>query len=69
MGFTVFMNIACAIFAITGVVLYVIDLGDDSLLWICDRGPYDAAVYDDSCRSVALFAQVSRHNNTLNSGL
>ncbi|KAM4581547.1 membrane-spanning 4-domains subfamily A member 15-like [Odontesthes bonariensis] len=67
MGFTVFMNIVCAIFAITGIVLYVIDRGDASLLWICDRGPYNSAVYDDNCRSVALFAQslLTSMDNTL----
>ncbi|XP_072249497.1 uncharacterized protein [Leuresthes tenuis] len=67
MGFSVFMNIACAILAITGIVLYVIDLGDASLLWICDRGLYNAAVYDDSCRNVARFAQslLTSMDNTL----
>ncbi|KAF7226542.1 membrane-spanning 4-domains subfamily A member 15 isoform X1 [Nothobranchius furzeri] len=56
MGFTVFMNIAGAIFSITGLVLYAVDLGDASLLWVCDRDP-DADLHDDNCRSVALFDQ------------
>ncbi|KAM6910425.1 membrane-spanning 4-domains subfamily A member 15-like [Xenentodon cancila] len=57
LGFTVFMNIAGTIFAVTGVVLYVIDLGDASLLWICQRGSSSTGHYDDGCRNVALFAQ------------
>ncbi|XP_018555448.1 high affinity immunoglobulin epsilon receptor subunit beta isoform X2 [Lates calcarifer] len=57
MGFTVFMNIAGAIFAITGIVLYAIDLGNASLLWMCDRSMNSVDLYDDNCRNVALFAQ------------
>ncbi|XP_037532454.1 uncharacterized protein LOC119409626 [Nematolebias whitei] len=57
MGFTVFMNIVGAIFSITAIALYVVDLGDADLLWICARLPYDAAPHDDSCRNVALFDQ------------
>lgn len=60
MGFAVFMNIVGVIFAITGMVLYIVDLGDASLLWICQRGVFTAGLHDDSCRNVALFAQV-RH--------
>ncbi|XP_071325907.1 membrane-spanning 4-domains subfamily A member 4A-like isoform X3 [Trachinotus anak] len=56
-GFTVFMNIAGAIFAITGIVLYAIDLGDASLLWMCDRSTNSVDHYGDNCRNVALFAQ------------
>ncbi|XP_040901125.1 high affinity immunoglobulin epsilon receptor subunit beta-like [Toxotes jaculatrix] len=56
-GFTVFMNIAGAIFAITGIVLYAIDLKDASLLWICDRSTISVDQYEDNCRNVALFAQ------------
>uniref|UniRef100_UPI0037E85BA7 membrane-spanning 4-domains subfamily A member 8-like n=1 Tax=Semicossyphus pulcher TaxID=241346 RepID=UPI0037E85BA7 len=44
-GFTVFMNIAAAIFAITGIVLYGIDLRDASLLWLCDRSRSSARHY------------------------
>ncbi|XP_045900446.1 uncharacterized protein LOC123968023 [Micropterus dolomieu] len=56
-GFTVFMNIAGAIFAITGIVLYAIDLGDASLLWMCDSRRNSTDHYGDNCRNVALFAQ------------
>uniref|UniRef100_A0A3Q4GSA1 Uncharacterized protein n=1 Tax=Neolamprologus brichardi TaxID=32507 RepID=A0A3Q4GSA1_NEOBR len=42
MGFSVFMNIAGGIFAITAIVLYGRDLRDASLLWICDRSSDDA---------------------------
>ncbi|XP_028281998.1 high affinity immunoglobulin epsilon receptor subunit beta-like [Parambassis ranga] len=50
-GFTVFMNIVGAIFAITAIVLYAIDLSAASLLWMCNNSS------DDNCRKVALFAQ------------
>ncbi|XP_023254437.1 membrane-spanning 4-domains subfamily A member 15, partial [Seriola lalandi dorsalis] len=56
-GFTVFMNIAAAIFAITGIVLYAIDLGDASLLWMCDQSAKSDDHSGDNCRNVALFAQ------------
>ncbi|XP_070821888.1 membrane-spanning 4-domains subfamily A member 4A-like [Chaetodon trifascialis] len=56
-GFTVFMNIAGAIFAITGIVLYAIDLADASLLWLCDRRRNNADRHGDSCRNLALLAQ------------
>ncbi|XP_034554233.1 uncharacterized protein LOC117823226 [Notolabrus celidotus] len=57
-GFTVFMNIAAAIFAITGIVLYAIDLRDASLLWLCDRSRSSAdRHHGDNCRAVALRAQ------------
>ncbi|XP_071376130.1 membrane-spanning 4-domains subfamily A member 15-like [Centroberyx affinis] len=39
-GFTVFMNIVGALFAITGIALYAIDLGDASLFWMCNWGNY-----------------------------
>ncbi|XP_035528161.1 high affinity immunoglobulin epsilon receptor subunit beta-like [Morone saxatilis] len=55
-GFTVFMNIVGAIFAITGIVLYAIDLTGASLLWICDRSRNNAD-HADNCRNVALLAQ------------
>ncbi|KAM4736504.1 high affinity immunoglobulin epsilon receptor subunit beta-like [Anableps anableps] len=56
-GFTVFMNIVGAIFSITGIVLYAIDLNNSSLLWICDRFSSDPDRYDDSCRNVATYDQ------------
>ncbi|KAM9353547.1 uncharacterized protein ABDE67_005932 [Symphorus nematophorus] len=56
-GFTVFMNIAGAIFAITGVVLYAIDLRDVSLLWICEGSSNNDGQSGDNCRDVALLAQ------------
>lgn len=65
MGFTVFMNIAGAIFSITSIVLCVIDLGDAALLWMCERLPYDAQHHEDNCRNVALFDQVSSKDSTL----
>ncbi|XP_013770823.1 uncharacterized protein LOC102201021 [Pundamilia nyererei] len=57
MGFSVFMNIAGGIFAITAIVLYGMDLRDTSLLWICDRSSDEAVLDEDNCRNVALFAQ------------
>ncbi|XP_005923725.2 uncharacterized protein LOC102292149 [Haplochromis burtoni] len=57
MGFSVFMNIAGGIFAITAIVLYGMDLRDTSLLWICDRSSDEAVFDEDNCRNVALFAQ------------
>ncbi|XP_037640277.1 uncharacterized protein LOC119496788 [Sebastes umbrosus] len=56
-GFTVFMNIAGAIFAITGIVLYVVDLRNVSLLWMCERSGNNTDLYGDKCRNVALSAQ------------
>ncbi|XP_017164725.1 uncharacterized protein LOC103477558 isoform X2 [Poecilia reticulata] len=56
-GFTVFLNIVGAIFSITGIVLYAIDLTSSSLLWVCDRSGSDPDRYDDSCRNVAAFDQ------------
>lgn len=64
MGFSVFINIAGGIFAIAAIVLYGIDLRDASLLWICDRSSDDAVHYEDNCRNVALFAQVSQPKHT-----
>lgn len=52
-----FMNIAGAIFAITGIVLYAIDLGNASPLWMCDRRRYNVGPYGDNCRGVALYAE------------
>lgn len=64
MGFSVFMNIAGGIFAITAIVLYGMDLRDTSLLWICDRSSDDAVLDEDNCRNVALFAQVIQPKHT-----
>ncbi|KAM3614725.1 uncharacterized protein V6R79_018508 [Siganus canaliculatus] len=41
-GFTVFMNIVGAIFSVTGIALYAIDLINSSVLWICDRSENNA---------------------------
>ncbi|KAF7658298.1 hypothetical protein LDENG_00014410, partial [Lucifuga dentata] len=35
-GFTVFMNMSASIFAVTGIVLYAIDLSDASIRWMCE---------------------------------
>uniref|UniRef100_A0A096LXW1 Uncharacterized protein n=1 Tax=Poecilia formosa TaxID=48698 RepID=A0A096LXW1_POEFO len=56
-GFTVFLNIVGAIFSITGIVFYAIDLNNSSLLWVCDRSGSDPDRYDDSCRNMAAFDQ------------
>ncbi|XP_041650369.1 membrane-spanning 4-domains subfamily A member 15-like isoform X2 [Cheilinus undulatus] len=57
-GFTVFMNIAAAIFAIIGILLYAIDLGNASVLWLCDRSRIPARhSHGDNCTNVALHAQ------------
>lgn len=53
------MNITGAIFAITGIVLYAIDLANASLLWMCDQSGSSVAHNGDNCRNVALFAQAS----------
>lgn len=59
-GFTVFMNIAGALFAITAAVLYAIDLANASLIWMCDRSRNNGHHQDDRCRNVALFVQVGK---------
>ncbi|XP_023186836.1 high affinity immunoglobulin epsilon receptor subunit beta-like isoform X2 [Xiphophorus maculatus] len=56
-GFSVLLNIVGAIFSITGIVLYSIDLINSSLLWVCDRSGSDPDRYDDRCRNVAAFDQ------------
>ncbi|KAM4568157.1 high affinity immunoglobulin epsilon receptor subunit beta-like [Fundulus diaphanus] len=56
-GFTVFMNIVGAIFSITGIVLYAVDLRNSSLLWICDRFSDDPDHHDDNCKKVAVYDQ------------
>ncbi len=53
-----FMNIAGAIFAVTAVVLYAIDLSNASILWMCERSRNKADRRGDNCRNLALFAQV-----------
>lgn len=60
MGFTVFMNIAGGIFAITAIVLYAIDLANASFLWMCDGSVISERYYDDKCRKVALLVQVTK---------
>lgn len=57
-GFAVSMNIICAVFAIVGLVLYFMDLGDTDLLWMCEHGLVKADLHVDSCIEVALLAQV-----------
>uniref|UniRef100_A0A3B5AEA6 Uncharacterized LOC103362362 n=1 Tax=Stegastes partitus TaxID=144197 RepID=A0A3B5AEA6_9TELE len=52
-GFAVFMNIAGSIFAVVGVVLYAIDLGEPPLSTWCDQN-----LYDENCRMLAHYAQV-----------
>lgn len=59
-GFTVFMNVSGAIFAITAVALYVVDLSTASLLWMCDQSWNDTDYYEDNCIIVALYGQVER---------
>nr|XP_040020336.1 uncharacterized protein LOC120810119 [Gasterosteus aculeatus aculeatus]XP_040020337.1 uncharacterized protein LOC120810119 [Gasterosteus aculeatus aculeatus] len=56
-GFTVFMNIAGAIFAVTGAVLYALDLRKASVLWMCERSSKNADFYEDNCTKVALLVQ------------
>uniref|UniRef100_A0A3B5A603 Uncharacterized LOC103362362 n=1 Tax=Stegastes partitus TaxID=144197 RepID=A0A3B5A603_9TELE len=51
-GFAVFMNIAGSIFAVVGVVLYAIDLGEPPLSTWCDQN-----LYDENCRMLAHYAQ------------
>lgn len=48
------MNIVGAIFAITGIVLYALDLAGASLLWLCEQSLQPGA----GCKRVALIAQV-----------
>lgn len=53
--FAVFMNIVGAVFAIVGIVMYAIDLGDVSFYGMCDSS--SPGRYDDDCIDVAYFAQ------------
>lgn len=52
LGFTVFMNIAGALFAVVATVLYAVDLEDAPLVWVCDSSR------EDECRRMAMFVQV-----------
>ncbi|XP_005923727.1 uncharacterized protein LOC102292859 isoform X1 [Haplochromis burtoni] len=54
--YAVFMNIAGCIFAITGIVLYAIDLAEASVVWMCDLN-WSTAQFNDNCKYVAFFAQ------------
>lgn len=56
--YAVFMNIAGCIFAITGIVLYAIDLAEASVVWMCDLN-WSTAQFNDNCKYVAFFAQVN----------
>ncbi|KAM8734310.1 uncharacterized protein AB9X84_023154 [Acanthopagrus schlegelii] len=56
-GFTVFMNVSGAIFAITAIALYVVDLSNASLLWMCDQSWNVTDYYEDNCINVALYGQ------------
>lgn len=56
MGFTVFMNVVGAIFAVILIVLYSIDLKNASLLWMCENSL--GVPYNNGCRNVALLVQV-----------
>lgn len=58
LGFAVFMNIAGALFAITAIVLYVVDLENAPLVWVCDGSRNSVFLTDDSCGHMALFVQV-----------
>uniref|UniRef100_A0A3Q3XH84 Uncharacterized protein n=1 Tax=Mola mola TaxID=94237 RepID=A0A3Q3XH84_MOLML len=66
-GFTVFMNIVGAIFAIAAIVLYDIDLANASLVWMCDSSRNNGDYYGDNCRNVALLVQVRILRNLLTS--
>lgn len=58
LGLTVFMNIAGALFAITAIVLYVINLENVPLVWVCDSSRNSVLRKEDSCGRMALFVQV-----------
>lgn len=57
MAFTAFVNIVGSIFAIVGIALYAIDLGDAAIVQMCNT--HSVANYGDNCVYVAYFAQVS----------
>ncbi|XP_023140393.2 uncharacterized protein LOC111578044 [Amphiprion ocellaris] len=50
-GFAVFMNIVGSIFAVVGIVLYAIDLGESSWSGWCDDN------FNDECRFLAYYVQ------------
>lgn len=52
------MNIASALFAITAIALYVVDLENAPLVWVCDSSRNSVFLTDDSCGHMALFVQV-----------
>lgn len=52
-----FLNIVGAIFAIVGIVMYAIDMGDVSFARMCDWGNYGSRSFDDNCGFVAHYAQ------------
>lgn len=54
-----FVNIIGSVFAVVGIVLYGIDLGESNVEWMCDWGYYDSTGPPERCRYVAHFAQVS----------
>lgn len=62
LGFTVFMNIAGALFAIVAIMLYAVDLEDSPLIWVCDSSRNGEDYHEDKCRRMAMFVQVE---NTL----
>ncbi|KAF0046066.1 hypothetical protein F2P81_002595 [Scophthalmus maximus] len=53
-GFGVFVNVVGCIFAIAGIVLYAIDLGDTSVVWMCAWNQLNADHFGDNCRSSLL---------------
>ncbi|KAM9852059.1 uncharacterized protein ACBR49_005167 [Aulostomus maculatus] len=55
-GLAVFLNIVAAIFAVTGIVLYAIDLGN-SVALLCSYSQSGADADDDNCLMVAFLAQ------------
>ncbi|KAK0155555.1 hypothetical protein N1851_002035 [Merluccius polli] len=64
LGVTVFMNICGAIFAITGIVLYSIDLSNSSLTWMC-RSPSHRehyAVHHRGYATPSSYMLHARHN-------
>lgn len=58
LGFTVFVNIAGALFAVVAIVLYAVDLEDAPLVWVCDSSSRNG---EDECRRMAMFVQVEKN--------
>lgn len=56
-GISVLVNIIGSVFAVVGIVLYGIDLGESNVEWMCDWGYYDSTGPPERCRYVAHFAQ------------